>query len=777
MNSLRRREKYTAIFCLLFSFISVAAFAQKSILKGSVKTSDGKPAEFVNISLQGTTTGTTVNGSGQYTVSNVTAGTYTLVASFTGLITQRKDITLTAGETLTIDFVLAENDQQLQEVVVSSSKRKITNKKTDMAARMPISNLQNPQAYNIISKELMKQQNIVAITDAFSNAPGVTPVLYPSGGIAAMSRGFSTDVNARNGLQSTAGRSSADIANIERIEFIKGPSGTLFGAGISSFGGVINLVTKKPLETFQGSVDLSMGSFALGRVAADVNAPLNADKSLLLRVNTAMQKQDGYNERGLYNSAIFAPSLLYKVNDRFQVLVDAEIYSVNSIRPSYVTPTQASGIRSFGDIPLNYKKSLLDNDLDAKTTAAKFFAEGKYKLSDNWTSTTNVSYVNENVERSYQDYLVWFHKDSISVDVSRYGPISNTYTNLQQNFNGTFRTGSLKHTFLAGANITQFNSRGRSGGTGVIRKFNVYDDNPKVDRILVDSALVPGTTFNWGQNNTTTYGAYVSDVINFSDRLYAMLSLRYEYINDRSTGIWATQYTQSSLSPKLGLVYQVVKDKVSVFGNYMNGYQNYPPVTQPDGSRITIKPIYAIQYEGGIKAELFDKKVNTTLSYYTIDIDNAVRYDQNSFAYQDGGQRSRGIEWDLTAAPAEGLTVILGYGYNQNRILNVPGLEGKIASNAPQQIANYWVNYRVKNGFLKNFGLGAGGNYVGKAYFDDTNLYLLPAYHIVNASTFYENDKWRLGIKLNNIGDQRSWGFWGAPNPTRNYVANLTLKF
>lgn len=762
----------------VFFLTSIQTFAQTGNIQGTVTTSDGKPAEFVNVVLEHTTRGATVNEAGNYTVNKVPAGDYTLVASFTGLVTQKKQVTIATGESLTVDFTLAEDNQQLQEVIVRASANRVTDKSSEMVARMPISNLQNPQAFNVVGNELMKQQNVVTITDAFKNAPGVVAALYPSGGIGALSRGFSTGIDARNGLQTTSGRGSADIANVERIEFIKGPSGTLFGAGISSFGGVVNLVTKKPFETFRGSVDLSVGSFGLGRISADVNTPLNADRSLLLRVNTALQRQDSYNERGFYNSALFAPSVLYKANNRLSVLVDAEIYSVNSIRPTYVRIMPDAGIRSYADIPLDYKKSLLENDLDAKTNTAKFFTEAKYRLNGGWTSTTNFSYVNESTERSYQDYPVWISPTEVTIDVSRYGPVGNNYVNLQQNFNGSFLTGPLKHTVLAGANVTQYLGRGQSGGTGIIRTLNVSNGNlPKIDRILVDSALVPGTMLNWGRSNTITYGAYAADVISFSDRLYAMLSLRYEYFEDKSVGPWSSPYTQSSLSPKLGLVYQVIKDRVSVFANYMNGYQNYPSIEQPDGSTLQVKPIYAIQYEGGVKAELFDKKINTTLSYYYINIDNAVRYGSNSFAFQDGKQVSKGIEWDFTANPAQGLTMILGYGYNNNRILGAENLDRNISNNSPQHVGNYWVNYQFQTGALRNFGLGAGGNYVSDAYFDDANLFLLPSYHTVNASAFYETGKIRIGFKLNNIGDQKSWGYWGAPNPTRNFVANLILKF
>lgn len=76
------------------------------------------------------------------------------------------------------------------------------------------------------------------------NAPGVVSISYPSGGVGMIFRGFSVGVNARNGMETVSGRSSVDLGNVERIEIMKGPSGTLFGSSVSSFGGVVNLVTK-----------------------------------------------------------------------------------------------------------------------------------------------------------------------------------------------------------------------------------------------------------------------------------------------------------------------------------------------------------------------------------------------------------------------------------------------------------------------------------------------------------------------------------------------------
>ena len=90
-SSLSRSRVHSALIFLVLLFFAGAAFAQTAgTLKGTVKTSDGKPAEFVNIQIKETDQGTSVTQSGHYTIHNIKPGTYTIVASFISLNTQSK---------------------------------------------------------------------------------------------------------------------------------------------------------------------------------------------------------------------------------------------------------------------------------------------------------------------------------------------------------------------------------------------------------------------------------------------------------------------------------------------------------------------------------------------------------------------------------------------------------------------------------------------------------------------------------------------------------------
>src|SRR5690606_40149082 len=121
------------------------------------------------------------------------------------------------------------------------------------------------------------------------------------------------------------------------------------------------------------------------------------------------------------------------------------------------------------------------------------------------------------------------------------------------------------------------------------------------------NAMTANLSPNYNESHQYTYSVYLSDVIDVTSRLNAMVSLRldrYENKPYKTNGVAAAtgHYNQTALSPKLGLVYQVVKDQVSLFGNYMNGFANVAPFTQPDGEISIFKPRHANQLETGVKA-------------------------------------------------------------------------------------------------------------------------------------------------------------------------------
>src|SRR5690606_16357589 len=114
-----------------------------------------------------------------------------------------------------------------------------------------------------------------------------------NGRTSAIIRGFRTGNYMRNGVVATQ-LTAVETANLERIEVIKGPSGTLFGSSAISYGGLVNRITKMPLDYAQTEINYTAGSYGLNRLALDVNTPLNEDKTALFRLNAVRHATNSF---------------------------------------------------------------------------------------------------------------------------------------------------------------------------------------------------------------------------------------------------------------------------------------------------------------------------------------------------------------------------------------------------------------------------------------------------------------------------------------------------
>ncbi|MFT3704995.1 MAG: TonB-dependent receptor [Agriterribacter sp.] len=794
------------LFLLIISlFISVALFSQNAVIKGTIKTSDGKPAESVTVFLKNTTKSTVANTNGEYELKNVKPGSYILITSFVGLETKEQKVQLSAGDVQTVDFVLNESEQKLQEVIISV--RNNSNRSSEYVSKMPLKNLENPQVYNTVSAEILKQQVITTYDDALKNVPGIQRLWESTGrngdgGSYYTLRGFESQVSMMNGLPGLT-NGNLDPANIEKIEVIKGPSGTLFGSSVIGYGGLVNNVTKKPYDNFGGEVTYTGGSFGLNRIAADINLPLSKEKGVSARINTAYQSENSFQDQGFRKSFFFAPTISYKVNDKLSFLFVTEFMQEEKTNPTMLFLGRDSKLQyqNLADLNYNNKLSLTSNDLSIKNPRYNLQGQMLYKLSDSWTSQTVVSRGQSNSD-GYYSYL--YDNENGNRDFGLWITKENSYmvsSDIQQNFIGDFKIGSFRNRIVAG--LDYFNRTTAYGGTGWAWVHNVnaqgeinYIDpatNQEVAPVYLTKQSIDNLLANAAPGDFTakdqTYSAYVSDVFNITSSLMAMASLRYDYFDNKT-------YHQAALSPKFGLLYQPIQDKLSVFANYMNGFRNIAPsqVSNADGSNPTLKtfePEHANQLEFGIKTNLFAGRLNSTVSYYDIRVANQTMPDpENQFnTIQGGKSRSRGIELDINANPLPGFNIMVGYAYNYSNVLrgeleNIWFEQGKRPIWAgPKNLANAWATYTFASGAVKGFGLGFGGNYASdNATLNNTltGVFILPAYTVMNASVFYNGNKFRITCNLNNLGNKEYYGGgWSTVNPQkpRNFAASVAYKF
>ena len=687
----------------------------------------------------------------------------------------------------------------LKEVEINNNKYKYKREKSTTVSKMPLNNIENPQVYNTVTSELLKEQVVTNFNDALKNATGVTRLWESTGrgGDGAefyTMRGFSVQPTMVNGLPGI-NNGSIDPINVDNIEVIKGPSGTLFGSSLISYGGLINIVTKKPHQNFSGEIGYNAGTYGMDRITADVNVPLN--KEVAVRITSAYQNENSFQDAGFSKSLFVAPSLSYKVNDKLSFLINTEFTNRTSANAPMIFLSRYSPL-SFNSIDLfeqNYKKSYTSNELTISNPTFNLQAQMLYKLSDNWTSQTVLSRSNSKTN-GYYSYL-W---DSANGDeFTRFISKRNGQTlatDIQQNFIGDFKIGNLRNRMVIGIDYYAQNILNASNnwvGAGTISLVNQTDSGAaNLTQAGIDN-LLAGTFEPNSDTESQVVSAYVSDVINITNKLSVMASLRVDEFRGKTSAYAAEEVnSQIAVSPKFGAVYQIIENKVSVFGNYMNGFRNIEPGQRADGPTNTVAttfdPEQANQYEFGLKTNLYKDIISASLSYYDINVKNRLMADAtNPNASVQGGEvESKGVELSVTVNPIKGFNIIGGYSYNDSEVTKDNTDSGYLGLRpeeaGPKTLVNLWANYFFTEGKLKGFGLGIGGNHASEhKTLNRANIgtFALPDYTILNSALSYNNDKFNITLKVNNLFNEKYYTGWSTVTPQRlrSLTAGLTYKF
>lgn len=753
--------------------------------------------------------------------------------------------------------------KNIDQVEIIGTKTVIADK-SEYVGKLPLKNLENSQVYTGITSRLITQQKIYDLEDVVRYAPGINKstdgwagnIMY--GGASFVMRGFSTQIRATNGLASDIALST-DVQNVSKIEVIKGPSATLFGGVVTTYGGLINRVTKRPYKETNVATEASVGSYNFQRVGLDLNLPVNKEKTLLSRLNASYTNQGTFMDNGGYiRNVLVAPSFSYQPNDDLKFTINTELFSTQtagkvnsfmfSILPSSVkqylqqilaaqnvsqanidnilskmpnTIIDAFGTNNVNEIGLDRKRSFTNKNMTSTSKGFNINFEAEYRINDQWKSVT-AGIFSSGSDEGYESRhiilpnVVQAVLTSFSSGQINYGTAGADYMartsrkyestvdahDIQQNFIGDFNIGSFRNRMVIGLDYYHYNGvsnwRNYMGKLFTVPYESVFDivtikgnnsnyydfERYGVDKLLQNS---PSKKTTYG-SNTNIYSAYINDVLNISEKLLFNAGVRFDRFNAKGnyngiTNNWDGGYNQTAFSPKFGLIYQPVLDKISLFANYQSGFKN---VAGTDENNNSFKPEHAFQWETGVKFSFFNEALTGSVSYYDIKVDDKVRTNPNNifFSIQDGTQRSKGFEAEILGNPIPNLNVMLGYAYNDSKMTKADSsLEGlRPAGSGPYNQFNLWGHYHFTKTFLKNMSFGAGINYVGETYVMNQNpdgAFIAPAYSLVSAKISYDNPKYSLGLRANNLLNEEIWtGNWSvSPQMPRQIIASIALKF
>ena len=824
------------MFCC-FSLTTV--FAQQTTeVRGRVTDENKQPLIGVDVVLEGTSIGVSTNDKGFYELRNVPVGKQTIVFSYLGFQTLkiRTDVAPNPSGTHThLDVQLSEELTALQEVEVIGRKESSYKNTNSFIGTKTASALKEvPQSVGYVTKELILDQGATTVNEVVKNISGVNQnSSYNDFSIRGFrATGNRNSGNLLNGMRAqTSLWKQSSLANIERVEVIKGPASALFGNAAP--GGVINRVTKKPLFENKNNITVGVGSWNTLKTYGDFTGPLNPKKTLLYRLNLGYEKTDSFRDLQGSESIIAAPSFSYIPNEKTHINVDFVYQNFNGkIDRGQSVPADGNVYST----PISRSLSAANDFLKENTLNTTIAIS--HKFSDH--ISLNAIYLNSSYSEDMLEHTqanLYYKQIGNGANAFRYADPNKVMMTANQRkryfannsfntyFNFNFNTGILKHKLLIGYDY--FISEQKAGSSSISAQGYLSKDKTKVvntytttANVLAGSVQTPTTNvpvfdlydpiagnaykdiskYIWKQNTLNPYeeyshGVYVQEQIDISI-VKLLIGLRQEWfteiLNKETTKEISRQ--TSAFIPRVGLVVEA-SENINLYSTWVKGFQPQGANIQSDPDRYggPFDYMKSELYEVGLKTEWFNKRLSATLAIFKITQENSLEQSPKAGKADwrvPVDEESNGFELDVAGQILPNFSVVANYAYTDARIVKLKE-EGTIKDlnvqrpSTPRHAANLWTKYIFENGSLKGLGAGIGVSYASERLGQvgrRATAASYPDYTLLNAVLYYKVKDVQLQLNVNNVLNRTYWisgydnlrNFPGAP---RNINASVTYRF
>jgi iron complex outermembrane recepter protein len=705
------------------------------------------------------------------------------------------------------DEVEDETAEETEEEIIATGEQETgyrvpnatTATKTDTALR------DIPQSIQVVPQQVIEDQGATRASEILRNVSGVVSSTGPSGvGEEFTIRGFSGNDDFGAGNEYRNGFRALDLgsfnpSNIERVEVLKGPASVLYGQ--LEPGGVINFVTKQPLDRPYYSAELEVGSYSFYKPSIDISGPLTKDKRLLYRLNVAYENSGSFVD--FVDREIFqiSPSFTYKISENTKLNLSYEYLSENGTNNPGL-PRNPIAFKLPRNLFLGEPGDTVKNEAQALNL------ELDHRFNKNWQLRGRFAWQSSSfrrvghrvgprpVEDENGEVLNPFvFNRQIQVDLKN----RNESYSIQTDIIGKFKTGPVEHQLLFGIDWIRFelldNTAFKPANPVNILNPIYGSPLPPVDPENPDFIFSENpSTFS---SRTDSIGLYLQDQITLLPNLKLLVGGRYEFIDEKALfqeldprdgttkigPVDRDSFSNQAFSPRLGIVYQPIKE-VSLYASYS---RSFVPNNVFTIDRELIEPTRGTQIEAGIKAEFLKGKLAANLSVYQITKTNVASVDPNDpeeIAFIAIGKvRSRGIEFDIAGEPLPGWNIIASFFINES-IVRVGNPDespvGDTLVNAPGSGASLWTTYEIQKGPAKGLGFGAGIFYVGEAQAELPNTFALPSYIRTDAAIFYKRDNWKVGLNFKNLFDTRYYTNQGGgiyPGDPFTVLGSVAVEF
>lgn len=757
-------KEYQIFYRVRGNTILIHKSTEKGQLTGSVSDEDGVLISFASIVHKGTSFGTSSGANGSYNLY-LPEGEQIIVISSVGFESVSKKITINANETSVLNIVLSESTENLGEVIVTGTREQGYIVPYTNALQLPIRTTKAPASISILSDDFLEDIGARNISTVVTYVPGVSNADNGGGQVEnVVIRGFPQSETYINGIrQYRTPEGVRAIETIERVQILKGPSGV--EASVTSPGGFMNIITKKPKDNFAAEAFLGGGDHNFFRAGGDITGPI-AKGTLNGRVIAGYQKRQFWRE-GQDNRPYItiAPTLDWKIANNTNLIAEYEYNWANDPLDRGTIYLEGAGLKD-NFLPRHF--SFHGTEDDYKINSNRFDISLNHKFTDNISASLKYhNFIQETEEHSFRNadaeagYGPLFKEDGVTfsgqsvvpVFFAEVGADLKTET-LQLNIAGNFiNNNDVGHAFNLRASIANskatYVDADRDFIYGIFENtIDVFnpDNNQEPNRVgenvrpnFVVGDKIKSVSGQWMGNWTPRFRTVASirydkievlseqSIDGISDQALAKLK---EQNGSDEVNLYNGTYNDDLISFRTGTSYDI-SSSVTAFIGYSSSSEPQSGATR-NGS--VIEPIRANSFEGGLKWQLFNGKTLFTSSMYYLERKNIAISDpkntpEERFLLPLGSAEIKGIEIELTGKITRDLSFFGGMSVQDSRITKSDkGIVGNRFANIPVFQYSGFANYNGRSIGANGLDIGLGVVHQGEREGNSGNQYQLPAY-------------------------------------------------
>ena len=751
---------------LLAVVVSSSAMAQYTI-SGNVVSTENSGVVNASVQLLNTNLATATDGQGVFVLSNVSAGTHVVRVSALGYAAE--NFTVVVDGDVHVDVQLTAAETRLDEAVVTA--QKMESDPHDVAASL-----------SVVDAKQVEQQYLWNVMDVTALVPNLNLANPGDGRNVASMRGITTTSYNQAVATYVDGVNQFGLdtyipylQDVERIEVLRGPQGTLYGR--NAMAGVINIVTKQPTNRTSGVVELNAGNYGQQRYLLGFRTPLVKDK-LFFGASAMYNGMNGFYTNDFDDShydKLQAVSgnyyLKYLLNSRWAMTLNFKHVS-NRNDGSFPL---IMGLDEAFDNPFHLSQ-------DAKTTMVD--ESRNVSLSINHFGK-DISFSSQTAYQSnYRYYRSPIDADFMPLDgmsvVNNYGRDWNNVKVFTQEFKlGSAPGKDSPFSWTAGTFLFHQDAPTKQGTHfGANAEDLMGPGTPaQVTSILTNSAVNQGAAV-FGQLGFRFGDGWELQAGLRYDYEHAALDARGEFQPDGGDAEVVQPDMSATagfhaLSPSFSAKY-AFNDRTQVYGTYARGFRagglSQLSSDPSEASLQAFDPEYSNNVEVGTKNILWNQRLQLNAAAFysrvndaqvpTLTLPDAITVTRNT-----GRMESMGLELEATVRAARHLTVWANAAFTHARYLDLitaaddgnVQLKGNRPVFTPEWTGFAGAQYVVPLGTSSNQQLqfGVYGKFVGQQYFTVENDLGQKTYGLLNANIGYSLNGYELTVWGQNLTDTR----------------------